>query len=149
MHTRLVIKFNDSADRDHVLRYIARAQSQGGTVGGVHAGLMCSALKRATVESPNSNARTAGEVITARTAAEAIREIGEGAGQVLATKALQILENLTRDEIKRFSCNGEMLYRLAKLLIVASQEEITWQYSAEAFKSELRTLKRIRRTRYV
>lgn len=140
MQTKLTINFRDSVDRENFLRYASRAQGQDGTVGGLYAGLMCCAIKRATVESPNGNARTP---------AEAVREIGAGAGEVLATKAAQILSNLTADEIKRFSHNGEFPYRIAKLLIVASQDEVTRQYSAEGFKSELRSLKRIRASRYL
>jgi hypothetical protein len=43
------IQFADSEDAANFLRYKERADKQDGTVGGLYAGLVCSAIKRATI----------------------------------------------------------------------------------------------------
>jgi hypothetical protein len=54
---------------------------------------------------------------------DAINEIGRKAGESIAEKATKLYDSLTTDERQRFSRNGEFPYRLAKLLIVACQDE--------------------------
>jgi len=139
MQNKVTIQFKDNDDRENFLRYIARARGKDGTVGGLYAGLLCSALKRCAL---------VGEA-QATTAQEAINEIGAKAGESLAEKATKLYDALTTDERQRFSQNGALLYRLAKLLIVTCQDDIERQWSAEGFKTELRALKRIRLHRYV
>ena len=80
---------------------------------------------------------------------DAINEIGRKAGETIAERATKLYNSLTTDERVRFSRNGEFPYRMAKLLIVACQDDIERQWSAEGFKTELRALKRIRSSRYV
>lgn len=139
MQNKLTIQFKDSDDKNNFLRYIAKAKGQDGTVGGLYAGLLCSALKRCAL---------VGEA-RATTAQEAINEIGAKAGESLAEKATKLYDALTTDERQRFSRNGEFLYRMAKLLIVACQDDVERQWGAEGFKTELRALKKIRAHRYV
>jgi len=45
----VTIQFADAIDARNFLNYCAKAKAQEGTVGSLYAGLMCSALKRATV----------------------------------------------------------------------------------------------------
>lgn len=45
----VTIQFNDLDDRRSFLNYVERAKASGGTVGGLYSGLLCSALKRATI----------------------------------------------------------------------------------------------------
>jgi hypothetical protein len=45
----IFLSFNDPEDADRVRRYTDMAKKQDGTVGGVWAGLMCSALNRCTI----------------------------------------------------------------------------------------------------
>ncbi len=44
------IRFYDEDDKQAFLRYVEKAQQQEGTVTGVYAGIMCSALKHSTIK---------------------------------------------------------------------------------------------------
>lgn len=52
MSEKVTIVFQDKADVAFFHRYIKKAKSQDGTVGGLYAGLLCSALKRCQVTTP-------------------------------------------------------------------------------------------------
>lgn len=47
---KFTIQFADADDAHQFRRYVEKAKASDGTVGGLWAGLMCSALKRATVK---------------------------------------------------------------------------------------------------
>lgn len=90
-----------------------------------------------------------------RQAEKAIREIARKMGQDLAQEAIQFLGKLTQDEVEDFTRwklypGQPQFYRLAKALLVAIAQEdrITWQWSAEALKRDIRKARRIYRNRY-
>ena len=76
-----------------------------------------------------------------------INEICETAGRDLAEASKRVLENLTPDEIKRFTA-GQYPYRLAKTLLCSVSDRIEQQWAAEATLGEIKALKRIRKSRY-
>lgn len=45
----VVVRFADGDDRANFRRYVERAKATDGTIGGLYAGLLCSALKRAHI----------------------------------------------------------------------------------------------------
>lgn len=63
----VTITFSDDDDAGFFLRYVDKAKAQDGTVTGLYAGLMCSALKRATVESSEGKPPIEFELFTKRT----------------------------------------------------------------------------------
>lgn len=47
----LTVRFSDAEDLEHFAKYVGKAKQQDGTVGGLWAGLLCSALKRSDIGS--------------------------------------------------------------------------------------------------
>lgn len=87
----------------------------------------------------------------------AIGEIAMRIGHDLLQEAHRLLDVLTPDELAKFSTDPTLVdpsaqrlaYRLAKTLLVAIAEEdrITYQWSAEAIKGNVRLARRLYRTR--
>jgi hypothetical protein len=78
----------------------------------------------------------------------ALDEITVSAAQMLYNKAQKVYDKLTCDERDKFSLGGEQPMRLARTIMVACADEVEWQFSAEAITGAVKSIKRLRKSRY-
>lgn len=142
MKEKVTIIFQNSDDARYFKNYASAAKATDGTVTGVYAGVMCSALKRSII----GPAEPIPEYVEG-SLSEAVAEICQSAAKELEKASLKLAGKLTIEEIDKFSVHGAMPMRLAKCLLCAVDDTINWQFSAEATLKDIKALKRIDRNR--
>lgn len=77
-----------------------------------------------------------------------IDELCKNAGEVLAERCKIGFIKLSKDEVLKFSNQGQHPWRLARTLMCACHEVIQEQFSAEAILPAIKSVKRILKNRY-